>query len=270
MAALPARAQIRPSLRRLTVVGGLVALAAAAGIIASRIAGPQDPGLPRSAGIMTQVNAPDPTSASAVVPAEAPAVSEVTPSLPLPEESTHAQPPILPLLPMPASRDVPKDAALQIAVARHPELVEGPAMDGMFEVVIAMRTDGGVISSAARPATRENIGAVRAELERTLPRDGGLTTSANLRKDTALPDGRSLRADVMMRIALVPDGYDPMRSNVRVLEILGDRYADLMLPAADGYLNRLTVFLAEDGSIQREKLAGGKHHQSAELAHLSG
>jgi hypothetical protein len=59
-----------------------------------------------------------------------------------------------------------------------------------------------------------------------------------------------------MGFATVPNGYDLMRSNLRVLDILGDRYADLMLPVADGYLNRLTVFLAEDGSIQREKLGG--------------
>jgi hypothetical protein len=255
MAALPARAQDRPSLRRLTVVGGLVALAAAAGILAIRIAGTPDPGLPPFAGTTTQVTAPDQTSASEVVPAEVPAGSAVAPSLPMPEESTQAQPPALPLLPMPAMLDVrQRYDTLQIAVARHPELVEGPAMDGVFAVGILMRADGSVISSTAQPAKGENIRAVSADLERTLPRDGGVTFNVNRSRDTSLPDGRSLRADVRMRIAMVPDGYDLLRSNVRVLEILGDRYADLMLPAVDGHLNRLTVFLAEDGSIQREKV----------------
>jgi hypothetical protein len=41
---------------------------------------------------------------------------------------------------------------------------------------------------------------------------------------------------------------------VRVQEILRDRYADQLLPVSSGELNRLTVFLSEDGKVEREDM----------------
>ncbi len=58
---------------------------------------------------------------------------------------------------------------------RHPELVEGPALDdaAIFFVSLAMRADGAVLSSAAELASTAAYTDVSERLQRTLPIGGG-------------------------------------------------------------------------------------------------
>ena len=67
-----------------------------------------------------------------------------------------------------------------------------------------------------------------------------------------LPDGRSLSADVRLQLGVISDSFDVTRSKARVLATVRQRHAALALPATGNEWNRLTVLLAEDGSIQRE------------------
>jgi hypothetical protein len=147
-----------------------------------------------------------------------------------------------------------EDLALQKLVQRHPELVEGPDLEGTsyFMAVMAMRPDGDVISSAVRIPAGWNGYELDHELYRTLPTDAGNTLIARRNKHTRIPDGRSLRADLNFRIVAVPAGYNASRSTNRVREILGNRYNHLLLPSADRVLNRLNILLAPDGTILRE------------------
>ncbi len=123
----------------------------------------------------------------------------------------------------------------------------------MFAVGVVLREDGSLLDSAVRFASNDAARDADAAIQRTMPMDGGSSAMTSRDKHSLLPDGRALRGNVMLRIATVPMNYDLSRSNMRVLQILGDRYADQLLPATDGQLNRLTVFLSDDGHVQRER-----------------
>jgi hypothetical protein len=147
------------------------------------------------------------------------------------------------------------DQALQKAAEQHPELVEGPDLDDMsFAVGVAMREDGVLLSTAVKLAPRGNPGEAMSEVERTLPKDGGGTSHTSRAQHYLLLDGRTLRATTSLVVSIVPLNYDVTRSNVRVLQILGDQYADQLMPANSPDLKRLTVFLSEDGSITHAKV----------------
>src|SRR5690606_3355134 len=93
------------------------------------------------------------------------------------------------------------------------------------------------------------------ELDPARPIDGAFARSdASFGQGDVLPNGLSLRAQVMLRITMVPDAYDMTRSSTRVDQLVRSRYQDLMLPADGSELNRLTILLTEDGRIEREKV----------------
>lgn len=243
---LPAR---RRFARRLTVIGALVALGAAAGVWMLQSGGtPGQPAVAEVTALPATGSAPSRAPlevAAPAVPATAPPATEEKPREPLP------------LLPAPvydgAARDRITNLALQLLVERHPELVAGPATDDMFFAAIAMYEDGRVLNSIARMAPRTiESREVSAEVNRSVPTDGGNQYNTTFMKDRKLPDGQALRTDVSVRVAALANGYDATRSNLRVLQALGDKYRHLMLPAADGVMNRLTVFMGEDGHVQRE------------------
>src|SRR5262249_33893455 len=155
---------------------------------------------------------------------------------PPPAQRKTETPPLepLPLLPAPvyssdAQRNALVDLALMRAAERHPELVEGPEIDDTYAVAVALREDGIVVTSAAKLRTREKLRDVAAEIERSLPRDGA-GSNMGRPKGTLLPNGRALRANVMLRVDTLSMSYDVSRSNLRVRQILGNQYADQMLP----------------------------------------
>jgi hypothetical protein len=265
LAAIPTGARGGSRGRRLTVIGSIVALAAAAAMIAAYLQKDVSPAatLPPApvavasvADVDSAPSQPTPEPASTIAPkiAAAPA--------PAPEQLKPAPPvlPLLPLLPAPVhfnrgQRDAQIAMALRKAADQHPELVEGPDMEQSFAVAVAIREDGRLISSAVELVpNREELVNVIAKIERTLPTDGGGSTSLWRSIHSLLDDGRMLRADVLLRVSIVSNDYDVTRSNVRVLQILGDKYADQMQPANSLEMKRLTVFLSDDGRILREKI----------------
>jgi len=259
LAALPRPATGARTWRRLTVVGCVVALAAAASLLVvhqsdTEVAEPEPvvtlvTAEPNPTMTLSTAEEPTPEVAGATVMTESP-VSAVTP---------NTLPP-LPLLPAPVyesdvQRNARIDQALQKAAEQHPELVEGPDLDDMsFAVGVAMREDGVLLSTAVKLAPRGNPGEAMSEVERTLPKDGGGMSHTSRAQHYLLLDGRTLRASTSLVVSIMPLNYDVTRSNVRVLQILGDQYADQLMPASSPDLKRLTVFLSEDGSITHAKV----------------
>lgn len=257
LAAMPAtESSGRSASRRLILLGALVVTAAAAAMLAMYLGGNPTSEAPSAATVRTAAN-----DVAPAIPAP-----QVAPPADLAANTAAAKPPAaatprpaaLPLLPAPPRDDAlwnaRVDLALQKAVERHPELVEGPPIDDQFVVAIVMREDGRVIDSVARQTAPADARNAVTEVEQLLQRDGGSRTFTSRPKHTRLPDGRALRADVSLRVGIVPANYDAGRSSIRVMRLVRERYRDLLLPAAGGEWNRLTLFLSEDGQIQREQV----------------
>jgi hypothetical protein len=239
------------SLRRLTLIGGFLALAAAAGAL-MWYWGHSSPAA--AASVTTTVAEPVLTPIAAIA---APGISAKAAEA----EASQLAPPMvnLPLVPPPSAPPpnvAQSSLALQIAVQRHPELVNGPQLDrtSTFFVSVAMRANGTVINSAAELASPATSTEVEGRLARVLPVHEGEDLSTYFVKGQQLPDGSALRAQVFLRAALIPDNFDLARSDVRVREILGPKYDDLMTAVGSGESNLLTIFLADDGAILREKV----------------
>lgn len=248
---------MRNPLRRLTVVGGLAALAAAA---AAWMWYWNDPPRDSSAGTVAAAAPLSPVAAEPVaLPAESEEAMEpgqaTTPAAEAIAPATND----LPLVPPPGPHvQDPKTSqlALQKAIERHPEMVDGPPLDStsMFFVSVTMKADGTVLNSAAELATPETSTEIANRLARLLPVGGGehIVTSAD--SGMPLPDGRGLRARVFLQGMIISDAFDVTRSNVRVREILGRKYDDFMTPHSSSEGNVLTVLLSDDGRILREKV----------------
>jgi DNA-binding protein len=258
---IPGRTR-RYASRRLTVLGGCVVLAAAAALLIWRFeATPSS--MPSSAETAARRTVPEPMPELAN--SAQPGAGEVS-AKDVAQASTGALPASgLPLLPRPVRK--PPDStqsmlALQKVVERHPEMVDGPEIPDspdpvtrqMFIAAIAMRADGKVISSAVQLVPTARFGEVDSQLQRTLPDEGDTIGFVGFAKDLPLSDGRRLRASVELHAKIVADGYDATRSDVRVREILGHRYDDLLLPVTGDEINQLAVLLSADGRIQREKV----------------
>jgi hypothetical protein len=255
LAAVPDQVSSGATLRRLTLVGGVIAIAAAAGMLAMHWSGTGTAEPVEASATLVPAKPVPPLIAPQMAP---PAVSRAEVAPPEPIAVTNAKPPApLPLVPVPVfdftSNRVPPNLALQKLVERHPELVEGPPTGDVFYAAIALYEDGRVYTSMVRPAppTIESRD-ISAEVNRSVPKDGGNQLNTTFRKDTKLSDGRALRADVRARIVSMGDAYDTTRSSLRVLQAMGDKYRDLMLPGAGGIMNRLTLFMTDDGRIERE------------------
>jgi hypothetical protein len=253
-AMLPAQTRTARGTRRLVLIGSVLGLAAAAGILLMSMQGTDAPA-PASIAAATVTESAQAPAAPAEVAHDAAAVGTGAAA---PIEALPAQRADLPLVPMPAGMNehAMEDLALQKLVQRHPELVEGPDLEGRsyFQAAMAMRPDGDVLSSAVRIPSGSNAYELDYELYRTMPTDAGKTLISNPPKHTVVPDGRSLRANLNFRIVVVPAGYNAARSTNRVRELVGNRYNHLLLPSSGNVLNRLTILLAPDGTILKESV----------------
>lgn len=241
--------------QRLTLIGGVVALAAAAAWIWS-----VGRAMPPAPATSIASPAPSEIQAGSASDRALPASNgEVTPIVP--ETQTAAEVPQaagkLPLVPPPRG-SIPDPAklnlALQRAVERHPELVQGPPLDdeAMFVAAVALRADGSVLDSAAELTSPATFTATADRVPRLLPMEGEhLGSLFEKGHQTA---GGGLRARLLLRGAMFPEGFDSTRSELRVREILGRLYDDHMLPSSAEEVGLLTVFLSDDGRILREKV----------------
>jgi hypothetical protein len=165
----------------------------------------------------------------------------------------------LPLVPAPAAAPLDMEKSLLVlrrAVERHPEMVQGPQLDDalVFVVSVAIRADGAVLNSAAELASPATYPEISRRLSRILPIDAGEDFASGFVKGQQLSGGSALRARVSLRAVLISDSFDVARSDVRVREILGHKYDDLMTPISSDEISVLTIFLSDDGRILREKV----------------
>lgn len=250
--------QVRYPLRRLTLIGGLVALAAAAGALMWY----WGRSLPSASAAFVAADAAVTTTVAE--PALKPAAPGPAPEIILPAAEPEAEQVApaavkLPLVPAPAGRPPDREKsllALQKAVERHPEMVQGPELDdaSIFFVSVAMRTDGAVLNSAAELASPATSPEISNRLLRMLPLDAGEDITSFFVKGQQLSEGRVLRAQVILRGVLISDSFDVARSDVRVREILGHKYDDLLTPPSSDEFSVLTILLSDDGRILREKV----------------
>jgi len=253
LASLPERPARGQSLRRLTVIGSLVALAAAAGVWmwlgadsrAQRSAWPVVTAAPTAVAPQPALESVELPAATITAPASLPATIAPLPLVPRP----GTQPPSPP--------DPDKlTLALRKAVETHPELVTGPQLEdsASFLVALALRADGTVLSSIAEQASPATSFEISERLGRTLPAGGGETVFIGAAKGQPLPMGAIPRARIDLRAVFIRDDFDFAHSEVRVREILGHRFDDLMMPTNGEDARALTVFLSEDGRVLREKV----------------
>lgn len=248
----------RTPVRHLTLVSGLVTLAAAAGALMWYWGG----SLPSaSAGSVTLAVPDSETGAGAAPKATAP---EATAEVALQPTGPEAEPletmtTELPLVPAPRGRPPDRNKtllALRKAVERHPDLVQGPPLDDsqQFFVSISIRVDGSVLDSAAELASPATSTEISNRLPLMLPVDAGEHLVTVFMSGLKLSNGSTLRARTFLRAVLIPGDFDIARSELRVREILAHKYDDLMTPSSSEETYLLTVFLSDDGRILREKI----------------
>jgi hypothetical protein len=247
----------RSSMRRLTVIGGLVALAAAAGALIWY----WGRALPSTPAEPAAVAAPasEAGAEAAVKSSAAQTVADM--GLSTDPESEPPDPAIAELPLVPAPRGQPVDVnkallALEKAVERHPDLVQGAPLEDtqLYFVSIAIRADGGILDSAAELASPATSTEINNTLTRMLPVDAGEHVVNIFMSGLQLSDDSRLRARTFLRAVFIPGSFDIGRSELRVRKILGNKYDDLMTPPTSQEVNLLTVFLSDDGRILREKV----------------
>jgi hypothetical protein len=237
----------RRMLRPAVLAGSALALVAAAAIQLVRSTSGNDP-MQQTAQLEVA-----PVEIAQIQPAELAGTRE-SPVVP----ESAAQLPPLPLLPLPVAaarrqadlRSRP-DWALERAIKRYPELVDGPEREGRLFVAIAVYADGRILSEEMRFASLDDARTVETEVRQTLPQTGQQIRSGK-QKGTRLPDGRVLLNEVRLNVTVLPDNYDHARSSFHVAEVVRAKHADLMVSATSAEFGRLFVLMSEDGQIQRE------------------
>lgn len=161
-----------------------------------------------------------------------------------------AREPQLPLLPPPAAKRIP-EGVLQALLRRYPEVAAGPARPGIIDAALVLKADGTLYRSAlAHPTPQEPYGSAQG-LEWIMPRDAGPAIAALLKQGSRLPGGATLRSAVSLRYLVLPADYDAARSPELVQAALMAARPDLFLPVGSDQINRVTVFMTDDGRIDR-------------------
>jgi hypothetical protein len=180
------------------------------------------------------------------------------------------------LLPAPdaSARERIIDQTLQKVAELHPELVEGPAMEGTFRVGALIRRDGSLIDSIVREvpppspifnATPDDISAqiaaslaIGREIDERISRQGGSGISGVHRaRQYQLPNKQMLRADTSLNLSIASSSFDPARTPAGIIATIRSKHPDLsgmLVPAVGDETTTLMVLLAADGSIEREEL----------------
>lgn len=215
---------------------------------------------------------PQPASASALSPApaepvvaaaEKPAEQADMPVMTVPEEvAAPEETKPLPLLLPPRQRMVvapPNDAAVERAmVARYPELVNGPETNTFRNVYIALKADGSLSNSSIFervPGVVEARPAI-ADVVQMNPLTVGRSTRI-VQKGTTLADGSVLKAPVMLIATALPEGYDETRTVDLVQKAMVSAHPELLLPVGAETFNQVTVFMTDDGKIDKYYVKNG-------------
>lgn len=240
----------------LYAVGGVIALAAAASILVADFIGKSTQPRPQ-------------TPALATVTPHAPA--PVQPTLEVSETTAAATPPMeparkpesakegLPLLPAPTSVNQERFARDHMAIRKvldlYPQLVEGPELpdDQYYVVALTMRTDGKVLHNEMEVTAEAKVQEASARLTKTTMSITGSGSYSSSPKGTEI-GGRVLRGNLALQSSVVSSNFDMAKTAATVQAIVRAERPDLLLPVSRNGLNVLTLFLSDDGKIQKEHL----------------
>lgn len=237
--------------RRVTIVLGCVAVAAAAATLVARFSAPPSPQGEHVVGVPTpQEQVAQPLVDGALVTSRSAA-------------PTTAQEPAtgigsdIPIFPPQYAADLAmaerRKMALEKFVELHPEVTEPLPAGMLYDATILLRSDAEVLSHSFRTIAREELHWSRYDFSwGGLPADGGEGFGDYVTKGTQLADGRTLGADLSLRQLVVRKEYDPARSDRRVEEIIRTERAAFMLPATGTGARHVTVLLSPTGDIERE------------------
>lgn len=167
----------------------------------------------------------------------------------------------------------PAARALQEVLRAHPELLDSPHRNGWYSAAVLLRADGSLFRSGLRFAA-DRAQAIRDILDqRHIPEsaipgfgsDAGRPASQPMlelmRPGDQVGEGRVLQNHLVIQYGVLPADYDEPRAALKVWEAVVNRHAELLLPRDGVIANRVTVLLAEDGSIAREKVEVGTRAQ---------
>jgi len=158
----------------------------------------------------------------------------------------------VPLLPPPSSatQQAAFEQVQRAVLARYPQILTAPERGDTYVVAISLRGDGSIsrseLRSSSRAGVREDVEALRQEL---LNGDGASMRSSP--KGAPWIDGTVLPASVVLVYEIMPVGYDESRAPSLVQRAVRARYSHLMKPSDSEVLNRVTVFMTDDGQIDR-------------------
>lgn len=134
---------------------------------------------------------------------------------------------------------------------RHPEVFE-KATAGTYVVFLLIDPEGRVQRSSATEVEPGRVDNTMLTL--LAPMVGANVVTVSFQRDHPLPDGSSTRNNAVIAAATAPAGFDESRAVSRVHDAVRRSHSDLLLPGDGPVLNRFTVLMNEDGSIQRHML----------------
>lgn len=144
---------------------------------------------------------------------------------------------------------------IQAMVERHPELVGDTGREGPAFVTMTLRADGSVESSDLRhQAPGNSPGSPAID---TLSLRGQSFSSISLSRGQSSPQGLVLNTDVLLFVVRLPESSsptpppDPARSTQRVHQAMLAGFPHLLLPLDGDTFNRVTVYMTEDGRVDR-------------------
>ncbi|HUG72350.1 MAG TPA: M56 family metallopeptidase [Steroidobacteraceae bacterium] len=168
---------------------------------------------------------------------------------PSPLNTTANLPRLLP--PDLGNRSGPRGVILRALAGQHPELMNGPALDSQAIVSLTLRADGSVESSELRrvePGDLASRDLANSIATRPMGSAAGIMSFA---RGEAMPDGTTLTSRLIVSYAVRPANYDPTRSVERVHQAMLAAHPELLLPLNADTFNRVTVYMTEDGRIDR-------------------
>lgn len=194
----------------------------------------------------------------AVPPGPAVQVSMPAKISPAKVETPGEEKPLPRLLPPKRALPAPPDSTLaeRAMVARYPELVNGPEIDSVTAVTITLNADGSVHSSDIKPmATGSDVRVPPSRISElmsgALSNMGRSSIRKMLQKGAAIADGAVLKGTVALTCTILPQGFDATRTVDLVQKALLASHSELLMPITAGTFNQLTVFMTEDGRVDR-------------------
>ncbi len=144
-----------------------------------------------------------------------------------------------------------KQAAERAFVITFPEVFKGPEQGGVYAANLVLRADGTVFWHSRILIPDETLRG-NAEIRAQSLSISGRGGSGSWIRGTSISGGNVLKVDVTLSYTILAADYDEARSELRVIEAVLAKHADLLLPSEGGSLNWLRVFMTEDGRIDRE------------------